>query len=66
METIVGFTLLEADQGEKLHPSKNQEPNGEYMIVDARRRCGPIYLRPTLVSLSLTKRFFFAPALCLS
>ena len=50
LQNLVGFTFLEADQGGKLHPSKNQEPDGEYMIVDARRRCGPIYLHPNLVS----------------
>lgn len=49
LQNLVGFTLLEAGQGGKLHPSKNQEPDGEYMIVDARRKSGPIYLHPTLV-----------------
>ena len=50
IENLVGFTLLEADQGGKLHPSGNQAPNGEYIIVDARRKNGPIYIHPTLVS----------------
>lgn len=49
LQNLVGFTLLEAGQVGKLHPSKNQEPDGEYMIVDARRKSGPIYLHPTLV-----------------
>ena len=48
--SIVGFTLLEADQGGKLHPSENQAPNGVYVIVDARRKNGPIYIHPILVS----------------
>ena len=47
---LIGFTLLEADQSGKLQPSQNQEPDGEYMIVDARRKSGPIYIYPILVS----------------
>ena len=46
---LIGFNLLEADQGGRLHPSQNREPDGEYLIVDARRKSGPIYIYPTLV-----------------
>ena len=41
INNLVGFTLLEADQSGGLHPSQNQEPDGEYIIVDGRRKSGP-------------------------
>lgn len=43
------FNLLEADQSGRLHPSENQEPDGEYIIVNGRRKSGPIYIYPVLV-----------------
>ena len=46
INNLVGFTLL---QSGGLHPSQNQEPDGEYIIVDGRRKSGPIYIYPILV-----------------
>ena len=50
LEDLSGFTLLEADQSGKLAQSANQTPNGEYIITDARRKNGPIYIHPISVS----------------
>lgn len=49
---LIGFALLEADQSGRLYPSENKEPDGEYVIVDGRRKSGPIYIYPILVSLA--------------
>lgn len=38
------FVLLEADSHGQLHMSKNQKPDGQYIIESARRRSGAIYL----------------------
>ena len=52
VHNLIGFTLLETDRGGKLHPSQNEKPDGEYIIVDGRRKSGPIYIYPILVSLA--------------